>query len=85
MKSKQLTIVLLKVLGVSVCLYAIPSCVSGIMVGFTQPATHTSSWDIAAMRIVTYSVGAGVQFLCGLAIIGMSRTIAGWLFKSDDE
>ena len=37
------------------------------------------------MRIVTYSVGAGVQFLCGLAIIGMSRTIAGWLFKSDDE
>jgi len=31
MKSKQLANILIKMLGLSVCLYAIPACVSGIL------------------------------------------------------
>ena len=83
MKSRQLANVLFKVLGFSVCLYAIPSCVSGIMIALTQP--QTSGWSIEVMRIVSYSVGAGVQLAIGIAIIAMSQKISGWLFKSDDE
>jgi len=83
MKSRQLANVLFKVLGFSVCLYAIPSCVSGIIIAFMQP--QTSGWGTEVLRIVSYAIGAGVQVAIGVAIIAMSQKISGWLFKSDDE
>ena len=85
MKSRQLANVLFKVLGFSICLYAIPSCVSGILFAVTERPPHTPSLDITVMRIITYAIGAGVQFAVGIAIIAMSRKIAGWLFNSEDE
>lgn len=83
MKSKQLANVLIKMMGLSVCLYAIPSCVSGIIIAVMQP--QNSNWGIEVMRIVSYAIGAGVQLAIGIAIIAMSQKISGWLFKSDDE
>ena len=82
MKSKQLANVLIKMLGLSVCLYAIPSFVAGILVEFLAPATPKT--DIV-LRIFTSAVGAGVQAVVGIAIISSSRKIAGLLFKNDDE
>lgn len=82
MKSKQLANVLIKMLGLSVCLYAIPSCVSGILFAVIRP--QPSSEGMEAMRIITYAIGAGFQSVIGIAIIAMSQTIAGWMFKSDE-
>ncbi len=83
MKSKQLANVLFKVLGFSVCLYAIPSCVSGVILELMRPPA--SGADIEALRMLAYPIGAGIQFVIGAAIIATSRTISGWLFKDDDE
>ena len=83
MKSRQLANVLFKVLGFSVCLYAIPNCVSGIIVAVMQP--RTSGGGIEATRIISYAIGAGVQLAIGVTIIAMSQKISAWLFKSDDE
>lgn len=73
---------LFKVLGFSVCLYAIPSCVSGILIGIQA---HISSSGSEVARVVSYAIGAGVQLAIGIAIIAMSQKISDWLFKSDDE
>jgi hypothetical protein len=83
MKSRQLANVLIKILGLSVCLYAIPSCVSGIIVALMQPHGSRSGFEL--MGLSYYAVGAVVQFAIGLVIISISQTIAGWMFKSDDE
>jgi hypothetical protein len=83
MKSKQLANVLIKILGLSVCLYAIPSCVSGILVGLTSMSV--SKTDITVLRIFSSAVGAGVQAIVGIVIISASQKIAGMMFKTDDE
>lgn len=82
MKSKQLANVLIKMLGLSVCLYAIPSSVAGILIGVKQSMTTNGSDE--ALRIGSYAIGAGVQLAIGIAIIAMSQTIAGWMFKNDE-
>jgi hypothetical protein len=84
MKSKQLANVLIKMLGLSVCLYAIPSCVSGIVFGITQFQV-SPKWDIAVIRIISSAIGAAVQAVIGIVIISMSQKIAGMMFKTDDE
>ena len=84
MKSKQLANVLIKVLGLSVCLHAIPICVSGILVGITQFQV-SPKWDIAIIRIISSAIGAAVQAVIGIVIIAMSQKIAGMMFKTDDE
>jgi hypothetical protein len=83
MKSRQLANVLIKMLGLSVCLYAIPSCVSGVIIAVMQP--HSSGSGFEVTRIVSYAIGAGVQLVIGIAIISVSQQISRWLFKSDDE
>lgn len=86
MKSKQLANVLIKVLGFSVCLYAIPSCVSGIVFALNQPPAHPPpDFNVNVMRVVSYGIGAAFQLAFGIAIIAMSRKISGWLFKHDDD
>ena len=83
MKSKQLANVLIKILGLSICLYAIPNCISGILVPLTQ--LGETKWDIAVIRIFSYAIGSSVQVVVGIIIIAKSQTIAGWLFKGEDE
>ena len=84
MKSKQLANVLIKMLGLSVCLYAIPSCVSGILVGITQFQV-SPKLDIGVIRIISSAIGAAIQAVIGIAIICQSQKIAGMMFKADDE
>jgi hypothetical protein len=83
MKSRQLANVLFKILGFWVCLEAIPSCVSGILIAIQSHMSSGESFEV--MRISSYAIGAGVQFAIGIAIISMSQKISGWLFKGDDE
>ena len=83
MKSKQLANVLIKMLGFFICLYAIPSFVSGIVFGLE--AKNVSSTDITVMRIFSSAVGSGIEAVFGVIVIAASRKIAGWMFKSDDE
>jgi hypothetical protein len=83
MKSKQLVNVLIKMLGLSVCLYAIPSCITGILYGLTT--MMASKPDIVFLRVFSSAVGAAVQAIIGIVIICQSQKIAGWMFKNDDE
>jgi hypothetical protein len=83
MKSKQLANVLIKMLGLSVCLYAIPSCITGILYGLTT--MMASKPDIIFMRVFSSSVGEAVQAIIGIVIICQSQKIAGMMFKADDE
>ena len=70
-------------LGLSVCLYAIPSCVSGVLFGLTSMSVSKS--DIIFLRVFSSAVGAGVQAIIGVVIICQSQKIAGMMFKTDDE
>jgi cytochrome b subunit of formate dehydrogenase len=81
MKSKQLANVLIKILGLSICLYAIPVCVTGIIVWSSLlPPGETSS-----NRILSSTIGAAVQAFVGIIIIAMSRIISGFWFKNEVE
>jgi len=82
MKSKQLANVLFKVLGFSVCLYAIPSCVAGILLATEEKGALASE---LLLRTFSYTIGYGVQAAVGIVIIAQSKKISGWLFKNDDE
>ena len=82
MKSKQLANVLIKMLGLSVCLYAIPSCISG----FLQGIMHlNSSQGLAIIPLISYGIGAAIQAIVGLVIICESQKISGWMFRSDED
>ena len=81
MKSKQLANVLIKMLGLSVCLYAIPTCVGGLIAGLSSPLRG----DVMFIRIISSAIGAGVQAVVGIIVIAMSQKIAGLMFKTDDE
>jgi cytochrome c biogenesis protein CcdA len=85
MKSKQLANVLIKMLGLSVCLYAIQNCIAGILVAVTRQETIGSNLVAAVLHIVAYPIGAAVQFAIGIAIIIKSQKIAGWMFKGDQD
>ena len=83
MKTKQLANILIKILGLSVCIHAIPTCVSGIIVGLT--ASVDTNPHITFIRIFSSAAGAGIQALVGIIFIAMSQKIVGWMFNSDDE
>lgn len=80
MKSRQLANVLIKVLGLYICLLAIPSCVSGLILVVNHPGTTF----VDMIRIGAYAIGAGVQAVVGMIIIAFSSKIAGWMFKEDE-
>jgi hypothetical protein len=82
MKSRQLSNVLIKILGFYICIGAIPSCVSGICLVIATKGVTAS--DIL-FRTFSYAIGYGVQAVVGIIIIAMSGKISGWMFKSDDE
>lgn len=83
MKSRQLANVLIKILGLSVCIYAIPSCVGGIV--YAVSSMNMSKTDATLLRVISTAVGAGVQAIVGIVIISMSQKIAGLMFKSEEE
>ena len=82
MKSKQLANVLIKMLGFSVCIYAIPSCALGFIVMLSDKAM---SKDVTVLGLSATAAEAVVQAVVGIVIICMSQKIAGLMFKTDDE
>jgi len=84
MKSKQLANVLIKIIGLYVCLCAIPSLVSGILAVF---ANHlgASKWDEVMFRFLSYAIGAALQAVVGIFLIIKSRKLAEFWFKNEDE
>jgi hypothetical protein len=84
MKSKQLANVLIKILGLYVCLGAIPGFISGILYGLTALGMKTDTTGMV-MRMVSYSVGDTVEAVVGIVIIVKSRKISEFWFKNEDE
>ena len=82
MKSKQLANVLIKILGLSVCLYGIPSFVSGFLKGLFYPAATGSN---VPSQSWVYTVGSLVYLVMGIFLILRSRYVAEKLFKGEDE
>jgi hypothetical protein len=85
MKSKQLANVLIKIIGLYVCLTAIPSILSGILVGLSSLGWTKTDTTGMVMRMVSYSIGYAVQSAIGIFLIIKSRKIAEFWFKNEDE
>ena len=82
MKSKQLANVLIKIIGLYICLLAIPSVLSGILAIFTA---HTGGTSERLNGVISYSIGAAVQILVGAILIIKSRDLTEFWFKNEDE
>ena len=78
MKSRQLANVLIKTIGLYICLLAIPSFVSGVLLAFMK-------WDEKLLGTLSFSIGASIQAVVGMVIIVKSRKIAGFWFNGADE
>ncbi len=76
MTSKQLTNVLIKMLGLSLCVHAIPSLVNAFLTPLIQSGIGSHSF---------YWAGSVVSFGIGIYLIVKSRTVAEWLFKGEEE
>jgi hypothetical protein len=86
MNSKQLAHVLIKVLGLWVCLQAIPGFVSGFLRGFIS-AWHRSD-GVGASSVSLYAwtsaVGAAVYLCVGILLVCRSRFVADKLFGNEE-
>jgi hypothetical protein len=92
MKSKQLANVLIKIVGVSVLLHALPSFLSGLFYGLLGPVLGFSSSTTrsgAPSYSLAYPLASGLAGLVSIVIavfvIIKSRQIADFLFKNEDE
>jgi hypothetical protein len=83
MKSKQLANVLIKIIGLYVCLCAIPGLVTGILAlclwisGMPKLGEKTYYFSFA--------IGDTVEALVGIFLIVKSRTLAEYWFKDETE
>jgi hypothetical protein len=68
-------------LGLSVCLYAIPGCIIGILTAFSAGMTKA---ETAGLTFAD-AIATGVQAVFGILVIAKSQKIAAWMFKNDDE
>jgi ABC-type nickel/cobalt efflux system permease component RcnA len=82
MKSKQLANVLIKIIGLYVCLCAIPGLVSGVLAIF---AFHLGGTSERWFSVFSYSIGDAVQVVVGIFLIIKSRKLAEFWFKNEDE
>ncbi|MGC9944277.1 MAG: hypothetical protein ABSE48_20815 [Verrucomicrobiota bacterium] len=85
MKSKQLANVLIKVLGLYICLCAIPEIIGGILTEFTLRGLSKPDAAQIVMRTVSFALGFAMQAVVGIIIIIKSRKIAEFWFKNEDE
>ena len=85
--SKQLADVLIKILGLSVCLQAIPGFISGFLRGLISglPAAGSTRAASVAEYSWTYALGSAVYLAAGIFLILRSRYVAEKLFKNDGE
>jgi hypothetical protein len=83
MKSKQLANVLIKMIGLYVCLCSIPGFVSGILLIFSS--AMGVGWSEKLFSMASYAIGDVMQAVVGVFLIVKSRKIAEFWFKGDDE
>ena len=81
MTSTQLANVLIKILGLSTCLYGVPSFISGVIAAFLASENPL----VTSVRLWTYTIGYGVQLALGILLILMSQKMANLLFTEPDE
>ncbi|MGA2685596.1 MAG: hypothetical protein ABSF51_11135 [Verrucomicrobiota bacterium] len=84
MKSKQLANVLIKIIGLYVCVCAIPGVISGIAALFI-PDAGVPKFNEAFVRLISWGIGDAVQALFGIILISKSRKLAGFWFKNEEE
>ena len=80
MKSKQLANVLIKILGLYVCVWAVPGFVTGI----TFALTNYSVMKDIGIHFLSTSIGYGIQAIVGICLINLSRKISGFLFRNEE-
>ena len=85
MKSKQLANVLIKIVGLYVCLCAIPELVSGIAAVFLAVLGGTPKASDITIYALPNAIGAVIQFVVGMFLIGKSRKLSEFWFKHEDE
>jgi hypothetical protein len=83
MKSKQLANVLIKILGLSVCVHAVPALISVLLSAFMS--LGVSRGDAPILRILLSGVGVGVEAIIGVLLIVNSPKVVELLFKGQDD
>ena len=76
MKTKKLANVLIKILGLSTVVYAIPGIFTGLFTIF-QHIQVSGSW--------IWPISNVVSLVVGICLVIKSRDVAEYLFKEDDE
>ena len=84
MKSKQLANVLIKIIGLYVCLCAIPEVFSGTAAVLATTLGNPKSDDMLYYQIPN-GIGAFVQILVGIFLICKSPKLAAYWFKDEVE
>jgi hypothetical protein len=84
MKSKQLANVLIKIVGLYVCLCATPGLVSGIAPVFALVA-GSPKWDDYMFTVLADAIGAVIQLVVGIFLVVKSRKLSEFWFKNEDE
>jgi uncharacterized membrane protein YoaK (UPF0700 family) len=87
MKPKQLANVLIKILGLSICIHGIPSFVTGFVRGFLSglSSSGTVRSTTGSGSSSTLVVGALVELVLGIILIVKSRALTDLLLKGEDE
>lgn len=87
MKPKQLANVLIKILGLSICIHGIPSFVTGFLRGFLSGLTSSGSARTATSSGSSSAlvIGALVELALGIILIVKSRALTNLLLKGEDE
>lgn len=83
MKQKQLANVLIKILGLSACVRAIPSFVSAMLANMT--ALEFLRVDQTVLRMFSSTMGLAAEVMIGVLLIFFSRNLADLLFRGEDE
>jgi len=83
MTSKRLANVLIKIVGLYICLCAIPGLVSGILAAVVCVGGHAKGTD-AVTYILSEAVGAVIQLVVGVILVVKSQKLAQFWFKNDD-
>lgn len=80
MKSKQLANVLIKILGLSVCVHAVPNLIDGLF-----NLTRARAGGVLPDMFWFYPVPSVVLLAIGIYLIVRSWNVAECLFKGEDE
>jgi len=84
MKSKQLANVLIKIVGLYVCLCAIPGIFVGILF-IVLKASGGLKTDQTFDYEMSSSLSTVIQFVVGIFLIGKSRKLSEFWFKNEEE